>query len=350
MYQFGVLSILFVLITVPLTVIVVALSKGNFEAIAGLLIGLLLVYWFGNFRSPIGLGGRLFRLFRDGVPLAPYGFKSNATLGYWLGIPMIYIGHIIILPTLYLGWELSKNPIVGIPLGIPIGFGLMFYSGGVGLVESSYRLWAEEELDGAVPGDPGSSPLKPFVWSVSVATVMLAAGYLIETQPKQPASDQGIEVAGASEREGPTPAVRVTLADFLPLANPGWTGEYQYRDRESGQFLRVPAAMTATLSEGKKLNLSISIADASGEPIKLSFTLNDAGNRLNQLAIVERSELPNGRLAIAAVGNDQHSGARSRLRFLFSTEDFWLELYDETEPDQLSLRNKYTFKRGTRVD
>ncbi len=349
MCQFGVLSILFILITVPLTVVGISLLKGNLETIFGLLVAIPLVYWFGNIRSPVGLGGRVFRLFRDGVPLAPYGFKRDATLGYYLGIPMIYIGHIIILPTLYLGWELSKNPIAGIPLGIPLGFGLMFYSSGVGLVESSYRLWAEEVLDGAVPGDPGSSPLKPFVWVTGITTVMLVAGYMLEVQPKRPASNQPVQAAATNDGAASDPALRVTLADFLPLTNPGWTGEYQYRDRSSGQFRRIPAAMTATLSEGNKLDLFIDIADASGDPIRLSFTLNDAGNKLNELAIKERSELSDGRLAISAHGRELESYSRIRVRFLFSTEDFWLELYDEAEPNQLQLRNKYTFKRGDSI-
>ncbi len=349
MYQFGVLSILFILITVPLTVITIAVLNGNFEAIAGLLIAVLLVYWFSDITSPIRLGGRLFRLFRDGVPLAPYGFKTNATLGYWLGIPMIYIGHLITLPTLYVAWEISKNPIAGLPIGIPLGFGLMFYSSGVGLVESSYRLWAEE-LDGAIPGDPGSSPLKPFVWSVSLATVMLVISYPIEGQPKRTAPEQMVDTAATSENPLPAPAARIKLADFLPLTNPGWSGEYTHRDRRSGQLTRVPAAMAATLSEGNKLSLFITIADDSDGPIELSFTLNDVGNRLNELPVIQRSERSNGRLEIAAFGLDQESNSHRRLRFLFGTEKFWLELYDEAESGQLDLRDKYEFQRGNSVD
>lgn len=349
MYQFGVLSILFILITVPLTVIMIALLKGNFEAIAGLLVAALLVYWFSDLRSPIGLGGRLVRLFRDGVPLAPLEFKSNATVGYWLGIPMIYIGHLIMLPTLYVAWELSKTPIAGIPIGIPIGFGLMFYSSGVGLVESSYRLWAEG-FDEEIPGDPGSSPFKPFVWWVSVTTVMLTAAFLIQDQPKRTAPQQIVGSEANSERTVPTPTARVTLADFLPLANPGWTGEYRYRDRNSGQMLGVPAAMTATLSEGSKIDLVVRVADASLDPIRLSYTLNNEGNSLNELAIIERSAHSDGRLTITAYGRDRESKSFVRLRFLFGIDDFWLEMHYEAKPNQFVLRNKFEFKRGNSAD
>jgi len=349
LYQFGVLGIIFIAVTVTICIVIISLLKGNLEAIAGLLVSILLVYWFTNIRSPTGFGGRLYRLFRDGVPLAPYGFKRNATLGYWLGIPMIYVGHLVTIPTIYLGWEVSKNPVAGLPLGIPIAFGLMFYSTGLSLVESSYRLWAER-LDGAIPGDPGSSPLKPLIWSIAIATVLLVAAYSTDGYNNRPASMGVPETRANNTKDDPIPKAQMELADFLPVTNPGWTGRFESREDELEQWTRVPAAMTGTLSDGNRLNLFIFVAGESGAPIKITFKLNDAGDRLNQLVIVERSELSNGRLAIAAHGLDERAAERIRLRFLLGEKTFSLKTYEEAESGQLFLSSRYTFERKTDTD
>lgn len=345
-YQFGVLVCIVIAATIALSGSLIALWRGDPGIAAGVAIVFVIIYWY--WEVPDGFMRRVHLLFRDGVPLAPYGFRRNATLGYWLGIPIIYIGHLITAGTLYLAWELAKRPVEGVPLGIGFGFAIMAYALGIGLVESSYRLWAKR-LDGVTPGDPGSSPKSAVFWSISVASTLTAMLYVID----HPVSPNGNSALNAQNSQSPAvaqlaPDVRVGLVDFIAVTEADWAGKATYRMESANRLANFPAALHGSLSEGDTVQLKIDFPGSSRDSEELRFQLNDDGGRLNDLPIVERTELANGMIRIVAYGDGQHNGAPAKVRktFILASESFRLQHHVEQEAGRFILRDEYEFSRS----
>jgi hypothetical protein len=342
-YQFGVLVCIVVAATLAISSIAIGLWRGEFGFAAGVLVIIAVLYWFWD--EPEGFLRRVYRLFRDGTPLAPYGFRKNATLGYWLGIPMIYVGHVITAGTLYVLWELLKRPVAGIPVGMGFGFAFMAYGTGIGLVESSYRLWARQ-LHGVTPGDPPSSPLKSVVWSTAIASVLIVSMYAAYA-PVGPGANSS---AGARDSQSrptaePAPTAQVELMDFIAVTEPGWTGEALFRTEDLGRTVRLPVSLRGSLSGGDTVHLTIDFPDSAREPDVLRFQLNDEGRRLNDLVVMERTEFGNGILRIVAHGRSEENGqtARVRVTFLMRQGSIELKYYIEQEAGRLFLRDEYKF-------
>lgn len=344
-YQFGVLICIVVAAAISVSSFAIALLRGDLGIVAGVLMFYGIVYWYWD--VPDGFMRRVHLLFRDGVPLAPYGFRRNATLGYWLGIPIIYIGHVITAGTLYLFWELSTRPTEGVPLGLGFGFAIMAYGLGIGLVESSYRLWARR-LNGVTPGDPGSSPLKPVVWSISLASILIVFLYVIDHPVRPDAgssrSDRSLQAQAVIQ---PVPTVSVDLVDFIAVTESGWTGEATYRVENPDRLIRLPASLHGSLSGGDTVRLKIDFPNSTREPEELRFRLNEDGRRLNNLAVVERTALANGMLRIVAYGDSQESGARAKVRatFIIAEANIRLKHHIEQDVGRFLLRDEYEFVR-----
>jgi hypothetical protein len=346
-YQLGVLAIIVVGSTALISVAIVALLSGDLGIIAGMLVALGLFYWYSDLRAPEGFWHRVYLLFRDGVPLAPYGFRRNASLGYWLGIPIIYIGHVITAVTLYVGWELMRHPVAGVPLGIGIGFALLAYTSGIGFVESSYQLWAKR-LNGVLPGDPGTSPLRPVLWSIALLTFVFV-GFYASVSPPAPGQAASPDTARSAPSDEPKPAAlaRVTLADFLPLTYPGWTGQLLHRDDVTNQIQRGPATFTGTMYGGDTVNLNFRLEAAQESSADLQLRLGESGNHLNGIAIIQRSELPNGTLKIVAQRHGQSPAENNadRMTILLGDDSFLLRTFIRQEQGGFLLRDEYRFER-----
>jgi len=345
-YQFGVLTCIVVAAAISVSSIIIALWRGEFEIAIGVLTVIGVCYWF--LHVPDGFVRRIHILFRNGVPLAPYGFRKNATLGYWLGIPIIYFGHVITGGTLYLFWELSKRPVDGVPLGIGIGFAIMAYSLGIGLVESSYRLWARR-LKGITPGDPGSSPLKSVLWSILLASTLIVSLYGT-VHPDRPDAHSSLSVQNSQNLPDaqPAPKARVELIDFIVLTETDWIGEATHREHNSSRLVRVTSALRGSLSGGDTVRLEIDFPNSAKESEVLRFQLKEDGHRLNGLAVVERTELANGLLRIVAYGDGQDDGKPAKVRqtFIFGKSSFQLRHYIEQEAGRFILHDEYKFARS----
>lgn len=348
-YQLGVLGIIVVWAAALISIAIVALLDGDPGIIAGMLVALGLLYWYSDLRAPEGFWHRVYLLFRDGVPLAPYGFRKNATLGYWLGIPLIYLGHVITAGTLYVGWELLRHPVPGVPLGIGIGIALVAYTSGIGFVESSYRLWAKQ-LDGVIPGDPGTSPLRPVVWSIALLSLAFVGFYSSLSPPStgQAASPDTPRVPTLDEAKH-TALARVTLNDFLPLTYPGWTGQLLRRDDATNQIQRGPAKLAGSISGGDTVNLDFDLEDTPASSASLQLKLSESGDHLNGIAIIQRSELSNGTLKIIAHRNRQNPAESEsvRMTILLRDDSFLLRTFVRQERGGFLLRDEYRFERPT---
>jgi hypothetical protein len=348
-YQLGVLAIIVVGSTALVSIAIVALLGGNLGIIAGTMVALGLLYWFSDLRTPEGFWHRVYLLFRDGVPLAPYGFRRNATLGYWLGIPLIYAGHVITAGTLYVGWELLRYPVPGVPLGIGIGFALLAYTTGIGFVESSYQLWAKR-LNGVLPGDPGTSPLRPVAWSVAFLTlVFLGLYYSVSPPTPGQTAPTGTARPPAAVAAKPAALANVTLTDFLPLTYPGWAGQLLRRDDAANQIQKGPATFTATMYGGDTVNLNFRLEDAQGSSADLQLQLSESGDHLNGMPITQRSDLSNGTLKIVAHGDSQSPADSEsvRMTILLRDDTFLLRTFVRQEQGGFRLRDEYRFERPT---
>ena len=344
-YQFGVLAIIVVGSTFLISIVIVAIMRRDFELVAGTLIAIGLVYWYSDLRTPVGFWRRINLLLRDGVPLAPYGFRRDATLGYWLGIPIIYVGHVITGGTLYVALELLRRPTDGIPLGIAIGFALLAYSLGINLVESSYQLWAKR-LNGVIPGDAGTSPLRPIAYSIAALTVVVVGTYSSTYSPHSGETNPPDVVQGSAPDEyEPNAIARITVADFLAVTYPGWTGEAIYRYEVSNIVKRIPATLVATISGGQRVNLSI---DLEGSEIEFQLRLSESGEQLNGLTIIERSVIPGGMLRIVAHRNSEDASQESPVRVVILLRDdrFEFKTYVEQEGKNAILRDDFWFERA----
>ena len=344
-YQFGVLVIIVVGSTLLISIVIVAIMRRDIGIVAGTLAAIGLVYWYSDLRTPDGFWRRIHLLLRDGVPLAPYGFRRNATLGYWLGIPIIYFGHVITAGTLYVASELLRRPTEGIPLGIAIGFALLAYSAGIGLVESSYQLWAKR-LDGVIPGDAGSSPLRPVVYSIAGLTIVVVGFYSsVYSPPSGERNPPNVVQGPAPDEHEPIAIARVALADFLAVTYPGWAGEAIYRYDVANIVKRIPATLVATIPGGQTVNLRI---DLEGSSTELQLKLGESGEQLNGLAIIERSELPGGMLRIVAYGDSEDASQETFVRvvILVSDDKFVLKKYVGQEGRNLLLRDDFWFERA----
>jgi hypothetical protein len=342
-YQFGVLAAIVVWSSVFLSFIVVAVLRGDIEAILGLVAAIGLVWWYSDLRAPQGFWGRILLLLRDGVPLAPYGFRNDATLGYWLGIPIIYVGHAITAVTLFIGWQLSKQPTAGVPLGIGIGFAMVAYSTGIGLVESSYRLWAKR-LNGVIPGDAGSSPARSVVVSIAVLTTLIAGSFLASYSPQPDnRNSSSAEQQQAADERHPIATASVTLTDFIAVTFPGWTGEAIIRYDDANIVKRIPATMTGNMFGGNTVALTIELEGASTE---VQLVLSDSGRQLNGLAVIERSEIAGGALRIVVSGYSDDV-AREFVRVIITVKDdiFELKNYVEQANGSFLLRDEFRFRR-----
>lgn len=343
-YQFGILTGLVLLSMCVTAAIVAGIWQGELAvALSGMVViglGLVLLYLPGGFVR------RLQQLFTEGVPLAPYGFRRNATLGYWLGIPLIYVGHAITLGTFVLGWELLRRPVSGVPIGIAFAYAIMAYGLGIGMVESSYSYWAKR-LNGVAPGDAGSNPLRPFLWTVAAASLLTALLIISALTQRSDAISARARSPAPATAPGPVaPTERVQLVDFLVLTEPGWTGYLAYREGNSKVFAREPATMRAALMGGDTLRLSVEFPDASRAAEELSFQLSENGSYLNALAIVRRME-NQGVLRVVAYGDGLDEGKRSRVRttLTVSAGEFKLERHVEIASNQFMLRSEYGFSR-----
>jgi len=343
-YQFGVLTCIVVTASIAFASVVIALWEGNWEIAFGVLAVIALC--FRLMEVPFALLQRLGLLFREGVPLAPYGFRRNATLGYWLGIPLIYVGHAITAVTLLLFWELMKKPVEGVPLGLGFAFAIAAYSLGISLVESSYSLWAET-LDGVVPGDAGSSPLRAVIWTTAVLSTVIVFLYVAE-YPTGSGSTQRVETAESGPSGAlPAPGGKVHLTDFIALSGGSWTGEVWLRERESGRTSKTPVTLRTALTGGDTVRLIAGTPEASEEPEEWSFQLRDGGQQLNGLVVLERTELLDGRLQIVAYGNGYDSGMSATVRwtFVIGEEAFRLQQHVEPKAGRFVLRREYNVTR-----
>ncbi len=340
-YQFGVLTFIVIAASIAFASVVISLWEGRWEVAAGVSAVLALFYRYMD--VPVPLLQRLGLLFREGVPLAPYGFRRNATLGYWLGIPLIYVGHAITALTLLLFWELMKRPVDGVPLGLGFAFAITAYSAGMGLVESSYSLWAER-LDGVLPGDAGSSPLRSVVWSTAVLSILLVFLYVAE-YPTGSVAHRSAGTADSGAAAQLVPGGRVDLADFIVLTGGTWTGEAWMQEDNSGSASRAPVAVRAALIGGDSLRLTAGVPGESGAPREWSFQLREGGQKLNELVVLERTELLNGELQIVAYGHDSEVQSRVRWTFLIGEEVFRLQQHVEPSAGHLVLQREYNLTR-----
>jgi len=341
-YQFGVLAFIVAAASIAFASVVISLWEGHWGIAAGVSAVMALFYRYMD--VPLPLLQRLGLLFREGVPLAPYGFRRNATLGYWLGIPLIYVGHAITAVTLLLFWELMKKPVDGVPLGLGFAFAITAYSAGIGLVESSYSLWAER-LDGVLPGDAGSSPLRSVVWSTAVLSVLLVFLYVAE-YPTGSASPRSAGTADSEAAAELVPGGRVELGDFIALTGGTWTGEAWMQEEHSGSANRAPVALRAALVDGDSVRLTGGTPGESGAPREWSFQLREGGQKLNDLVVLERTELLNGELLIVAYGDDGNARSRVRWTFLIGEEAFRLQQHIEPTAGHFVLQREYNLTRS----
>lgn len=341
-YQFGILFYVTIAATLALSHVALAVLRRDAEILTGLL-------WVGLLAFPLlFISDRLVRLFRDGVPLAPPVFRRSATLGYWLGIPLLYIGHVITLGTLVLLWQLLQQPTQGVPVGLGFGWAVIMYLGGIRLFESSYSHW-ERESQITVHGDPDSPAAKQVTRSVlvlSAVVVVASLGSLPDDRNGAAPAIPGARVAV----EGPDPAASgsiggaaVTLNDFLPLAGGGWLGTQ--RVRQANDVLKTRrVALDVTLEGGDTVQLDFAARDAGGEEWSSRLLLGPEGRFIDGLSITERIEIPPDRLLVVA-STGGVGPVEKRLRIVIAEKEFRFERLIEREAGAFELQGDYVLTR-----
>lgn len=136
---------------------------------------------------------RLLRYFREGEPLIPEGLRHSMIFGYWFGIVCVYLGHLGIAVFVFFLIELRGTPYTeSLPLAIGLLPVLAAYGIGIAMVESSYRLWAEQiaepferyqrkQREKPMPGsgEPESPAAQALTWVVPMAGALLVLGFQI---------------------------------------------------------------------------------------------------------------------------------------------------------------------------